>query len=586
MVGRTGWRILGLLAASSLGGIADAQTCTLSIASVDSAGVQADSASGATALSSTGRFIAFNSSATNLVADTNSTDDVFVRDLELGLTWRVSEGTGGVEGNGPSSYPSMSADARFVVFSSWASSLVPNDTNNVNDVFLHDRELGTTERVSTGPGSVQGDGGSYLGSITPDGRFVVFLSFASNLVPGDTNGMRDVFLHDRVSATVERVSVSSAGTEADEASGGNSGGPFVSTDGRWVVFSTRAANLAPGDANGSLDIYVRDRLLGTTGRLSLGAGGAEPDDDCDVTAMTPDGRYIAFTSAATNLVAGDTNGQADAFVLDATTGTIERVSVATGGQEGSLSSWAPVISHDGRFVAYSSAAPDLVPNDSNEKRDVFLRDRVGGTTELVSAGSQQADADCFGVSISGDGGLVGFSSAATTLLFTDANYVADAFVRECRAAVLYCLGTASACPCGNAGSGSTGCVNSTGVGARLQTVGQASVAHDTLTLVASQLPPTAAVVFLQGMAPIANGFAFGDGLRCVGSTITRLGTRMALGGVASYGFVGTDPLLSVKGALPVTGDFRYYQGWYRNAVPFCTAFTFNLTNGAEVLWLP
>jgi Tol biopolymer transport system component len=582
------WVAAVLVAAGACAPHASAQTCTTVRVSVASSGEEADAATGLTTMSRDGRYVAFNSGARNLVFDNNATDDVFLHDNETGKTWRISEGTGGIEGDGPSSYPSMTLDARIVVFSSWARNLVPNDTNNVNDVFLRDRVLETTERISVAPGGVQADGGSYQGVITPDGRFVVFMSFASNLVANDTNLARDVFLLDRTTGAIERVNVSGAGAESAGPAGGNVGGPELSDDGRYVAFSSIAGNLASGDTNGSIDVYVRDRTLGTTTRLTLGLGGAEPDGDCDLTSMSADGRFIAFSSNASNLVANDNNGTTDAFVVDRITGVIERVSVSTSGQEGSLDTWSPAISDDGRFVAYLSTSPDLVVVDVNGKRDVFLHDRLGHTTELFSTSGPAAfaDADCNGVSINGDGSVVAFSTASTMLVPNDTNGIADAFVHECRASTPFCTGTASACPCGNAGAGSAGCANAITPGVFLQTLGQASVAVDTLTLVASSVPPNAPVMFLQGLGFSAGGFPFGDGLRCVSGATTRLALRFASSGTLMYGFIGTDPLLSVQGAVALGGDWRYYQAWYRSPQAFCTSATFNLSNGASVLWSP
>jgi hypothetical protein len=227
-----------------------------------------------------------------------------------------------------------------------------------------------------------------------------------------------------------------------------------------------------------------------------------------------------------------------------------------------------------------------VPNDTNGKRDVFLHDRQAQTTDLVSFGAAAANADCNGVSISGDGGRVSFSSASTQLVPNDLNDLADAFVHECRYATSFCVGTDAACPCGNGGFLSSGCANALTRGAFLTTLGLGSVAHDSLTLVAYELPPSTPVVFLQGLTSLGNGLPFGDGLRCVGGPITRLGLRWSNDGHAAFGFAGTDPKLSVIGAVVAGGDFRYYQVWYRSPQPFCTQWTFNLSNGAFVLWHP
>ena len=224
--------------------------------------------------------------------------------------------------------------------------------------------------------SNQADGESSSPAISADGRFVAFVSFATNLVPGDSNGRGDVFVRDRLTQTTERVSVDSAGTE------GNSGsdGPSISANGRFVVFWSDATNLVRGDTNGVADVFVRDRLTRTTERVSVDSAGNEGNGASGLHShseysISADGRFVAFVSSATNLVPGDTNGAADVFVHDRLTRTTERVSVDSAGNEANSSSFDPVISADGRFVAFSSAATNLVPGDTNEQPDVFVRDR-------------------------------------------------------------------------------------------------------------------------------------------------------------------------------------------------------------------
>jgi Tol biopolymer transport system component len=267
------------------------------------------------ALSADGRFVAFSSVATNLVRrDANNARDVFVHDRQTGRTERVSVGPGGVPGSGGSENAALSADGRFVAFESRARNLVPGDTNGEWDVFVRDRRTGVTERVSVGPGGIQGDKASYVSALSADGRFVAFSSWADNLVPGDTNGTYDVFVHDRRTGTTERVSLGPNGRQGN----GNSDNPSLSSDGQFVAFYSYASNLVPGDTNGERDVFVRDRRTGTTARVSLGPNGVQGNDFSGsygaIPALSANGRFVAFDSSANNLVQDDTNGQADVYV--------------------------------------------------------------------------------------------------------------------------------------------------------------------------------------------------------------------------------------------------------------------------------
>jgi Tol biopolymer transport system component len=283
---------------------------------VDSSGNQANGAgSQEAAISADGRYVAFDSYATNLVpGDTNHPGDVFVHDRQTGATELVSVDSSGNQGNGGGSYrPAISADGRYVAFDSYAADLVPGDTNGSNDVFVHDRQTGTTERVNVDSAGNQGDGGDSQGAaISADGRFVAFQSGATNLVPGDTNGNFDVFVHDRQTGATELVSVDSAGNQG----GGHSYGAAISADGRYVAFESEASNLVPGDTNGSNDVFVHDRQTGVTELVSVGISGSLGDGASNNAAISTDGRYVAFESGATNLVPGDTNGNFDVFVRD------------------------------------------------------------------------------------------------------------------------------------------------------------------------------------------------------------------------------------------------------------------------------
>jgi Tol biopolymer transport system component len=349
-------------------------------------------------VSADGRFVAFDSSASNLVGtdtdgdgtcdtgcDTNDADDVFVHDRLTGTTERVSVDSSGGEANGSSYDSAVSADWRYVVFNSFASNLVSGDSNNTGDIFVHDRETGTTTRVSVDSAGNQAEasedgGGSYRPAISADGRYVAFDSIASNLVPGDLGGL-DVFVHDRQTGATTRVSVDSAGGQAH----GWSEAPAISADGRYVAFESDAFNLVLGDTNGADDVFVHDRLTGTTERVSVDSAGNQTGGGGDITAISADGRYVAFQSGASDLVPADTNGR-DVFVHDRQTGVTTRVSVDSAGNQSNGTSWVPAISADGRYVAFVSDASNLVPGDTNGFWDVFVHDRglgaVGGIVGL------------------------------------------------------------------------------------------------------------------------------------------------------------------------------------------------------------
>ena len=247
------------------------------------------------------------------------------------LTERVSVATDGSQGYGGSpEKPAISADGRYVAFESGSSNLVAGDTNGFEDVFVRDLQSGTTQRVSVATGGTQGNGFSSEPAISADGRYVTFSSAASNLVPGDTNGAPDVFVRDRRSGTTQRVSVAAAGTQGN----GDSGSSAIGADGRYVAFVSRASNLVPGDTNGTSDVFVRDLQLGTTQRVSVATDGTQADGASFNVAISADGRYVAFDSYASNLAPGDTNQAGDVFVRDLQSGTTQRVSVATDGSQG------------------------------------------------------------------------------------------------------------------------------------------------------------------------------------------------------------------------------------------------------------
>ena len=339
-----------------------------------------------------------------------------------------SVASSGAPGNQFSEAPSISADGRFIVFQSEATTLVAGDSNNVADIFVRDRALGSTTRVSLGVGGAEADGMSSAPQISGDGRFVAFLSGATNLVNGDTNNAWDVFVLELATGTITRASLSTAGTQANALSYA----PVISADGRFVAFHSAASNLVTGDTNGAWDVFVHDRALGTTTRGVTSLSGGQPNGPCAMASLSADGRFLAFHSSATNLIAGDTNAAWDVFVRDLTTGVTERASVNSSGVAGNAGSVEPVLSADGRFVAFHSAATNLVSGDINAVEDVFLRDRMLGTTLRVSVGAGGIAGD--GVSrkarISADGRVVLFESIAANLDPGDLNTEWDVFAHD------------------------------------------------------------------------------------------------------------------------------------------------------------
>ncbi|WP_186763327.1 TolB family protein [Lentzea tibetensis] len=423
---------------------AEPDAAVTSRVSVATDGGQGDKKSQNPALSADGRYVAFDSEATLVPGDTNDDYDVFVRDRLTGTTTRVSVASDGSQGTAVgeefphpySSSPSISADGRYVAFTSNATNLVPGDTNTAADVFVHDRQTGTTSRVSVATGGGQVRGGGFYASISADGRYVTFVSDAADLVPGDTNQRRDVFRHDRETGLTTRISVSTAGGQSNGSSDYSE--PVMSADGRFVAFRSWATNLVPGDTNQVSDVFLRDTQQGTTTRISVASDGTEANELSYEPSISADGRYVAYGSGASNLVPGDGNHAADIFRYDRLTGTTIRISPAAATFEHDLPDGAKLsaISRDGRHVAYSSDALDIVPDDTNRSVDVFVHDVATGVTKRVSrtaTGAQAANWSRYfswssRVAMSADGQYFAYDSGATDLVDTDTNGVWDVFV--------------------------------------------------------------------------------------------------------------------------------------------------------------
>lgn len=430
VVGWLGFSCVALSAAAA--GTTAATTVRIS---VSSSGRQSSVGGYLDAISATGRYVVFDSAASNLVrGDTNGAADVFVRDRERGRTTRVSLSSGGKQAHSGSGGGVISADGRYVMFDSAATNLVRGDTNHAEDVFLRDRKSGRTTRVSLGNGDKQANGPSGAGGISADGRYVVFSSDASNLVGHDTDHVSDVFVHDRKTGRTTQVSVTSAGKRAKGfASGNGSNGPSISADGRYVAFQSDASNLVPHDTNNLVDIFVHDRKTDRTTRVSVASSGEQADGESFGVRISANGRSVAFSSLASNLVPGDTNQFTDVFVHDLKTHATTLVSVTSSGGQGNNTSFDPAISANGRYVAFSSDASNLVAGDTNRLSDIFVRDRVADTTRRVSltkrGGQTNGAGGSLGKEISANGRWVAFESGATNLVPRDTNNAPDVFLR-------------------------------------------------------------------------------------------------------------------------------------------------------------
>jgi Tol biopolymer transport system component len=389
--------------------------------------VQAEGESLAPSLSSDGRYVSFLSQAENLVpGDANNQYDIFVRDRQASTFELISLSSGGSQANDFSEGSAISGDGRYVAFQSMATNLVPGDTNDNGDVFVRDRQTNTTERVNVSGAGAQAGGLTTIADISADGRYVTFTSSAANLVAGDTNGAADVFVRDRLWNTTDRVSVSGAGAQG----GGASSGGSISADGRYVTFTSSAANLVAGDTNGAADVFVRDRLWNTTDRVSVSGAGAQGGGESSGGSISADGRYVAFLSSASNLVPGDTNYTTDIFVHDRYLETTELASVDDAGGQADAGSFNPLIGENGRYVAFVSGASNLISEDYNEYVDVFVRDRSTQTTIRVSESdsSMEPNNESYSATMSADGRYVGFMSWATNLMAGDNNNFPDIFV--------------------------------------------------------------------------------------------------------------------------------------------------------------
>ena len=458
----------------------DAKTRVTERVSVDKVGGDPNGISSVPDISANGRFVTFQSMATDLTdGDVNSALDIYVRDRKTGQTLLASRTPEGTAGDSHSSWASISENGRYVVFESDATNLVAGDTNGKKDVFRFDRKTKTVILVSRPAAGGASNGDNSSATISKSGRYVAFASLASNLVQGDGNGAKDVFVADlkkgaltRVggAGTSDRPTLSASGQVlafdstagdlvSDDANSvgdvfamnrktnevtrlslskgldeqnGDGNATCVSPTGRYVGFGSHGTNLAGSDQNGFEDAYLRDTLTGTTERLSFDWLDGEPNGDCTPVSISKDAKFVLIIADASDLVPGDDNGQADLFRLERATGEMIHVTAAFNGSfPGGVVSTGSM-SADGRYVAFGHVAEDLVPGDNNGLSDVFVRDIDAGVTTLISIGKDGVASDglSFTPRLSSDGRYAVFSSGATNLVDGDTNGLDDCFRRD------------------------------------------------------------------------------------------------------------------------------------------------------------
>ncbi len=381
-------------------------------------------------LSADGLFVVFSTEATNgFLADNNGVPDIWRQNRDTAALERVSSTTAGQATDGASFSAVISGDGRYVAFTSLATNLTISDSNGFADVFRRDMDTGAVLLVSSAPDGLPANSVSFGPAISADGRYVAFLSAASNIVGDDTNLSVDVFLRDMVTAQTRRVNLAA---DATEASSGAISRPALSADGRYVAFDSAAANLTANDANSRDDVFVKDMQTGAIRRASEGANGegmAGTLEGILRPAISADGRYVVFATAAGNLVAGDSNGVADIFRKDLQTGALARVSVDGLGNQGNAESRDADISADGRYVTFTSLASNFASADTPLSADIFVKDMVTGTLLLVSrdAAGTPAFGQSTSASISADGSTLAFASTASTITTPDSNFLQDVF---------------------------------------------------------------------------------------------------------------------------------------------------------------
>lgn len=364
-----------------------------------------------------GRFVAFMSSA-NLGGNSAGRRQIWWRDRLSGETVLISTDAAGVPGNGDSFAPAISQDGLTVAFESAATNLVAGDSNGVRDVFVWSAAGGTlttgVQRVSVSAAGTEANAQSYDAQVSGDGRHVVFASDATNLVAAGVSGT-NVYRRDRQAPGT--TALVSRGTNG-QGVGGQA--PAISADGNRIAFWSFAAHIVAGDTNGLWDIFVHDVGANTWQLVSVTSSGAPRNQGDDSTsgvtwpAISGDGRWVAFVTGATNVVAGDTNGLRDLFVVDTQTLAVTRANVSSAGAQADAQAMVanerPALSHDGTWVAFTSSARNLgVATTTTGIGNVFAHNRV--TQQTLGVTQQLSSGSVGGVSISRDGAYVAFGSS-------------------------------------------------------------------------------------------------------------------------------------------------------------------------------
>ncbi len=540
--------LAALLATSFFAKTAPCQ-CTTEHVNVSSEEAPGTGAAGGGAITSDGRFVVFNSSASDLVAgDTNGVSDVFVRDLWTGETILVSRNSSGEIGDNISTDACISSDGRYVTFLTAAHNFEPTPDGSHLQLYLRDLQLGLTVRVSENAAGELAAGPCSEGVVSDDGSIVCFVSEAPNLVPGDTNSVADVFVYDLVAAAPSRVSVSSAGEQATDECVSHD----MSENGRWIVFHSRSSNLDTDITNGFANIFLHDRLAKTMKRIGLNQGHEGNGNSFDP-AVSRDGGTVVFKTQATDLFEPDTNEGDDVLVWRKKFVGLQRASQNVGGEQANAGCDAPSISPDGHFVAYYSGATNLISGDVEGRRDVFVNDLRTGTIVRVTQNDlgegANADAPAAEAALSGGACVATFLSDASNLGSGDEfEGWQDLFARKCPPPpARYCLSE----------------VNSSGSAAQIDYAGSPSITGNDFTLVATGGPLSNFAILFAG--PAQTLLFFGDGYLCVsaggGVGLHRLGPPI-LTDATGYIARRLDFLDRPVWVLP--GSVWNFQFWFRD----------------------
>ncbi len=577
------WRsaVLPSVVVASLALPAAAQQLTA--LSVAPNGAFGDFDSASPTVSADGRFVAFVSAARNLVGPEFDLDaDVFVADVWNGTLQRASSTPSGAEGDGESYRPSLASSGRFVGFASTATNLTAASTSGLPQVYVRALDAGATTLVSMNLSGAGSSGRSEWIDVSDDGRFAAFVSSSGDLIAGDTNSQEDVFVRDLALGITTRISLTTSGQEASWPSGPFSAATCanvdLTADGRYVAFSTIFA-LATNDTNAQPDVYVFDRASGALELVSRAASGALGDGASFLPQLSADGRWVLFSSQATNLVSGDANQVLDVFLRDRALGALTCVSRNAAGVPvgASNSTEAPArLTSDASRCIFSSPSSALVAGDNNGVDDLFLYTRSTGALEIVRPFGIEPNAAMAHGALS-DQGLVAFHTAASNLVASDLNGRADVFAwaPSVCAPVAYCT----------SGTSAIGCVS------QLSASGSASLSNCTLQFVANAVDgQRQGLVFYGISGAVAFPWGASSSFFCVKGPTQRTPVQSSGGSVGACNgalaldfcaFLAANP--TALGAPFAVGDALYTQAWFRDpAGPKSTA----LSNGVRAVFCP